>query len=70
MLNEADYDVHFLDTIPKVKVCACGCHGRHTIDAMLGIFDWSMKIMLGGVRPFTNREIQPLDAPRLVPSPQ
>ena len=54
----------FVATIPKDKVCACGCHGRHTIDSMLGIFAWSMKIMLGGVHPLTRHDLQPLDAQR------
>ena len=34
--------------VTKAKVCVCGCHGRHIIDAMLGVFDW---IMLAGVHP-------------------
>ena len=39
-------------------------YGRHNIDSMLGIFDWSMKIMLGGVHPLTRHDIQTLDTQR------
>ncbi len=53
-------------SIPDHKVCACGCHDRRTRDSMLGIFDWSMNIMLGGVHPLTGHDIQPLDAQRSV----
>ena len=49
-------------TVPEESGCACGCHGRHTIDSMLGIFDWRMTIMLGGVRPLTKHDLQPVYA--------
>ena len=55
LLNEVDSERHVFATIPKDKVCACGCHGRHT---------WSMQIMLGGVHPLTRHDIHPLDAQR------
>ena len=55
---------HVFATIPKDKVCACGCYGRHTTDSMLGILDWSMNIMLGGVRPWTNHDLQDVDSQR------
>ena len=35
-----------------------------TIDSMLGIFAWTMKIMLGGVHPLTRHDLQSLDAQR------
>ena len=56
--------MHLFATSPKDKVCACGCHGRRTIDATLDIFAWSMQIMLGGVYPLTKHYVQPLDAQR------
>ena len=56
--------MHWFATAPEYKVCACGCHGRHTIDAMLGILSRSMRIMLGGVHPLARRVIEPLDAQR------
>ena len=59
-----DYAKHLFVTATKGKACACGCHVRHTVDAMLGIFAWSMKIMPGGVHPLTRRNMQPLDAQR------
>ncbi len=49
-------------SISKDKVCASGCHGRHITVPMLGIFDWSMKIMLGGAHPLTKHDIEPVDA--------
>ena len=55
---------HLFATAPKEKVCACGWNSRHTIDARLGFFAWSMKIMLGGVHPLTRHDLQPLDAQR------
>ena len=58
LLNEVDCDMHVCATAPKDNVCACGCRGRHTIDSMLGIFGWSIKIMRGGVRHLTNHNIQ------------
>ena len=64
LLNEMDYERLLFATIPNDKVCDCGCHGRHTIDSMLGIFNWSMKVMLGGVHPLTRHDLQPLDAQR------
>ena len=64
LLNALDSERHLFATVPEDKVCACGCHGRHTIDAMLSIFAWSMKIMLGGVHPLTRHDNEPLDAQR------
>ena len=57
---------HAFACIPKAKVCACGCPGRHTIGSMLGMFAWSMKIMLGGEHPLTRHGLQPLDAQRFL----
>ena len=66
LLNEVVYEKNrqLFSTIPNDKVFACGCHGRHTIHSILGIFAWSMKIMLGGVHPLTKHDIQHLDAQR------
>ncbi len=49
LLNEVDSEMHVFATIPKARVCACCCHGRRTNDSMLDVFDWSMKVLLGGV---------------------
>ena len=62
LLNEVGYETHVFATIPKDKVCACVCYGRHTIDSMLGVFAWSMKFMLGGVHPWANHDLQHVDA--------
>ena len=66
LLNEEDYERHLFGTIPKDKVCVCGCHGRHTIDSMCGTFARSLKIMLGGggVHPLTMHDLQHVDAQR------
>jgi hypothetical protein len=37
LLNEFDSERHLFATVPKDITCACGCHGRHTIDAILDI---------------------------------
>ena len=65
LLNEFDSERHLFATVPKDITCACGCHGRHTIDAILDIFAWSMKVMLGGVHPLARHDGQPLDPARL-----
>jgi hypothetical protein len=65
LLNEFDSERHLFATVPKDITCACGCHGRHTIDAILVIVAWSMKVMLGGVHPLARHDGQPLDPTRL-----
>ena len=62
--NEVESDRHLFAIVPEDKVCVCVCLGRHTIDATLGIFAWSMHIMLGGVHPVTRHDLQHVDAQR------
>ncbi len=61
LINEVDYEMQLFAVIPKDNVYACRCHGRHAIDSRLGTFDWSMKLMLGGVHPVTRHYIKHLD---------
>ena len=37
--------------IGKEFCCKCGCKGRHTTDAILSVFSWSMKLLLQGFWP-------------------
>ena len=37
--------------LSKRQLCDCGCHGRHTFDALFEIFAWSMKALLVGKWP-------------------
>ena len=37
-------------------------NGRHTIYAMLAMFNWTLLTMLGGAHPLTNHDLQPLHA--------
>ena len=65
LLNLFESERHLFATVPKDITCACGCHGRHNIDAICGhFFAWSMKVMLGGVHHLARHDGQPLDLAR------
>ena len=40
--------------IPKRQLCACGCHGRHTLDVAFEIVAWSFRCLLLGLYPETD----------------
>ena len=48
-----------LTCIEKPDVCDCGCSGRHTIDAILEVFLWSLQALLFGAWPRTRYDNQP-----------
>ena len=52
LLNEFDSERHLFATVPKDITCACGCHGRHTIDAILDIFCLEHEGHAGRCAPF------------------
>ena len=41
----------WIAALGKRSLCACGCYGRHTIDAIFDVVVWSMKVLLSGVWP-------------------
>ena len=41
----------FFCCLEKAYFCACGCHGRHTLNALLSIFVWSLTRLYLGKRP-------------------
>ena len=45
--------------IEKNDLCACGCSGRHTLDAMLEVFLWCMKALLRGKFPSCRHDTSP-----------
>ena len=45
--------------IEKPDVCDCGCSGRHTIDAILEVFLWSLQALLFGAWPRKRHDNQP-----------
>ena len=44
----------------KEYMCACGCHGKDTLDPLMVVFSWSMQIMLGGHFPAKRHDGTPL----------
>ena len=45
--------------IEKQFLCQCGCSGRHTLDAMLKVFVWSMQVLLSGEWPQERHDGKP-----------
>ena len=45
--------------IEKVYLCACGCHGRCTLNALLDFFVWSLKLLYVGRKPTTRHDGTP-----------
>ena len=45
--------------IPQENVCRCGCGGRHTIDAIVRIFVWSINLTFGDYFPATRHDLTP-----------
>lgn len=41
----------FHSCIEKQLLCKCGCFGRHTINAILSIFVWSLRLLYVGKKP-------------------
>ena len=50
--------------VPKQFCCQCSCKGKHTWDAILQVFAWSMHCLLLGVHPSLRHDGQPLDKQR------
>ncbi len=48
--------------LPKEVHCRCGCHGRHTLDAISGVFAWSMQALAAGVFPRQRHDETPWEA--------
>ena len=42
---------HWFCVIGKHQLCACGCHGRHTYQALFRVFAWSMRCLVTRVFP-------------------
>ena len=47
--------------LSKRNICACGCYGRCTFDALFEIIAWSMKALLLGRWPSTDHRGNPLE---------
>lgn len=47
--------------IGKDFCCKCGCLGRHTLDAIVSIFAWSMQILWSGTWPTCRHDGTPFD---------
>ena len=57
ILSQGSQGDRFLFTaIPKEFECKCGCSGRHTVDAILSIFAWSIKHLILGKFPETRHD--------------
>ena len=48
--------------IPKRFCCACGCRGRHSLDAVANIFRWCMCILTIGLYPTVRHDRSPWTA--------
>ena len=48
--------------IPKRFCCACGCRGRHSLDAISNIFRWCMCILTIGLYPTVRHDRSPWTA--------
>jgi len=64
LLCDLDGKRYLFADIHHEFLCTCGCRGRHTFDALLEVFAWSMVVLLGGHHPDTRHDRGPLDAPR------
>ena len=42
---------YLMTCLPKEFQCSCGCRGRHTADAIMGVFLWSMCVLHTGHYP-------------------
>lgn len=57
--TQPQWDRFLFGCIDKMYLCDCGCKGRHTIDAMLNIFTWSLRCLLLGKWPTHRHDKMP-----------
>ena len=46
----------WLTCLPKKLVCKCGCHGRHSFEALWKVVGWSLRCLLLGQYPSTRHD--------------
>lgn len=44
---------------PEEYFCTCGCHGRHTFDAIMNVFVWSINLLFHGLWPSARHDDSP-----------
>ena len=64
LLCDRDGKRYLFTNIHKKFMCDCGCRGRCTLDPLLEVFAWSMKVMLGGRHPSVSHDGTKLDIAR------
>ena len=49
----------WIAALSKRYLCACGCYGRHTFDALFDIVAWSLRALLAGTWPHFDHQGRP-----------
>ena len=52
---------YFFCSLHKEYLCACGCHGNHTLGPWMSVCSWSMLIVFSGHFPAKRHDGTPLD---------
>ena len=52
--SQASGKRHWVTLVSKNTLCQCGCHGRHTLDALWRVIGWSLTVLVSGVFPNTD----------------
>ena len=61
LLRDLDGERFMFADIHHEFLCSCGCRGRHTFDALLDVWVWSMLALLDGHHPRQRHDQGPLD---------
>ena len=59
MLSSSDHQRFLFGSVPKSLLCACGCHGKCTLDSFMNILKWSADHLLLGKWPSCRHDGSP-----------